>query len=404
MTDVLILSRRGSGGVEHLAELVTGLGHRPVLVSERQPDLNAAHCAAHVVVDWTASVEEIVKHVVAQGIEPAGVLTMVDSFVGLQVNLARAHGFPAPSDRRAVLTNKAHVRAEIRALGVSDLEFVAGTAGTLPVAAVRRYPVIVKPAVESGASWLVARADDEDELRLRLHRMVEAQGDDFEVIVEDYLDGTEFSIDGPVLDGRFTPLFPAEKAGHDEHRHHDAGLLINPPQSASVCDAVEATVKVINALAAELRLHRMWLHVEGRALNSGGSELVEINTRPGGGVYRAAVLHACGIDPFWECVQMTLDQKYVPDFRTIPRGDELFAILPLSVHQAGWMHTTTDPASWRSIEGVVTGYAHQDLEVTDLERENFYAQLVLTAADVPSLHRIADQVRSVLHCSISEDK
>lgn len=279
--DVLIYSKRFEGGVRLVSRMLSEMGRRPVLVSDEPEDVNRDHCAAHVVVDWeTASLEELVTAVEAAGVVPTAVVNFVESLISWQVRTARHYGLEGGENGREVLLSKARVRAAMTDRGLSTLPFVAGTVSSLDVDAVTSYPVIVKPDQDSGGSRLVRRAKDAVELRSRLKELADSVGPDTDAIVEQYIDGVEFSVDGPALDGRFHPLIEVEKTEHDNLRHHDAGLLISPPPSAHVRQAVRELSERVGALYASLGLGSSWLHVEGRVRADGTCELVEINPAP----------------------------------------------------------------------------------------------------------------------------
>jgi len=398
MADVLVLSRHGAGGVRQVAEILTQLGHRAVLLSELPDDANREVCAAHLTIDWDkADPDQVAAAAEAAQVRPAAVVNMVESLIGWQVGISHRFGLPGGADGRAILADKALVRAELRRMGLSDVAFVAGRAADVDIEAVRSYPVILKPSRESGSSRLVARADGPDQLRDRLRELVAGGSGDLGVIVEDYLDGTEFSVDGPVVGGRFVGLFAVEKPDHDERRHHDAGLLIAPPQSEPVQRGRERLVAMVSALCTEAPLAGLWLHVEGRALADGRTELLEINARPGGGVHRAAILHSCGVDPFWEAIQMALDEHYTTDCAGLAQGSQLFGMRPFEIYEVGRVAEATTLEEWQKIDGVLLGYAQAGFEVTSLEKENFFGEVLLTASSVQELRRVANRVEQVFH-------
>ncbi|OIK25085.1 ATP-grasp domain-containing protein [Streptomyces malaysiense] len=395
--DVLIYSKRFEGGVRLVSRMLSEMGRRPVLVSDEPEDVNRDHCAAHIVVDWAkASLEELVAAVDAAGVEPTAVVNFVDSLISWQVRTARHYGLAGGESGREVLLSKARVRAAMTDLGLSSLPFVAGTAAALDVGAVTSYPVIVKPDQDSGGSRLVRRAADAGELSSRLKELADTVGPDTDALVEEYIDGVEFSVDGPVLDGLFHPLFEVEKTEHDNLRHHDAGLLVSPPPSAHVRQAVRDLSERIGALCASLGLGAGWLHVEGRVRADGSCELVEINPRPGGRMYRAATRRTCGVDPIDMSVRMALGER--PDDAPAGAargGTELLAMLPFEADRVGTLVSATSVEELKRIPGVVDGYLFEDFRVVTMDRENFFAEAMILAADVAGLHEIAEQVRSV---------
>ncbi|MCT2545003.1 acetyl-CoA carboxylase biotin carboxylase subunit family protein [Streptomyces atratus] len=395
--DVLIYSKRFEGGVRLVSRMLSEMGRRPILVSDEPEDVNRDHCAAHVVVDWeTASLEELVTAVEAAGVVPTAVVNFVESLISWQVRTARHYGLEGGENGREVLLSKARVRAAMTDRGLSSLPFVAGTVSSLDVDAVTSYPVIVKPDQDSGGSRLVRRAKDAVELRSRLKELADSVGPDTDAIVEQYIDGVEFSVDGPVLDGRFHPLFEVEKTEHDNLRHHDAGLLISPPPSAHVRQAVRELSERVGALYASLGLGSSWLHVEGRVRADGTCELVEINPRPGGRMYRAATQRVCGVDPIDMSVRMALGERLDGALAgATPGGTELLAMLPFEADRVGTLASATSVEELKRIPGVVDGYLFENFRVVTMDRENFFAEAMITADSVADLHEIAEQVRSV---------
>ncbi|MEU1661773.1 ATP-grasp domain-containing protein [Streptomyces griseofuscus] len=395
--DVLIYSKRFEGGVRLVSRMLSDMGRRPVLVSDEPKDVNRDHCAAHIVVDWEqASLAELVAAVDAAGVEPTAVVNFVDSLISWQVRTARHYGLPGGERGREVLLSKARVRAAMTERGLSSLPFVAGTVAALEVEAVTAYPVIVKPDQDSGGSRLVRRAENAVELRSRLKDLADIMGPDTDAIVEEYIDGVEFSVDGPVLEGLFHPLFEVEKTEHDNQRHHDAGLLISPPPSAHVRQAVRDLSERIGTLCASLGLEGSWFHVEGRARADGSCELVEINPRPGGRMYRAATQRTCGVDPIDMSVRMALGERLDDALAGATRGGgELLAMLPFEADRVGTLVSATPVEELKRIPGVVDGYLFDNFRVVTMERENFFAEAMIIAEGVADLHEIAEQVRSV---------
>ncbi|MFE7465948.1 acetyl-CoA carboxylase biotin carboxylase subunit family protein [Streptomyces sp. NPDC057499] len=395
--DVLIYSKRFEGGVRLVSRMLSDMGRRPVLVSDEPEDVNRDHCAAHVVVDWEkASLAELVAAVEAAGVVPTAVVNFVESLISWQVRTARHYGLVGGEDGREVLLSKARVRAAMADRGLSALPFVAGTVASLDVDAVTSYPVIVKPDQDSGGSRLVRRADDAAELRACLQELADSVDPETDAIVEEYIDGVEFSVDGPVLEGRFHPLFEVEKTEHDNLRNHDAGLLVSPPPSALVRQAVRELAERVGVLYASLGVKSSWLHVEGRVRADGTCELVEINPRPGGRMYRAATQRACGVDPIDMSVRMALGESLDGALAgATPGGTELLAMLPFEADSVGALVSATSVEELKRIPGVVDGYLFEDFRVVTMDRENFFAEAMITADSVAGLHEIAEQVRAV---------
>ncbi|MGW2864438.1 ATP-grasp domain-containing protein [Streptomyces sp. NPDC001205] len=394
--DVLIYSKRFAGGVRIVSRMLSDMGRRPVLVSDEPDDVNRDHCAAHVVIDWArADLDDFVAAIDAAGVIPTAIVNFVEPLISWQTRTARHYGLPGGEPGRETLLSKAAVRQAMAAEELSALPFTSGPAGSLGVETVTSYPVIVKPDKDSGGSRMVRRADSPAELRSRLDEIAGALGPDGHVIVEEYIDGTEFSVDGAVLQGRFVPLLSVEKTEHDEARHHDAGLRIAPPPSDLVRRGARQLTRTVGALCVALGLQGSWLHVEGRVREDGTCELIEINPRPGGGLYRIATQHTCGIDPIELSVRMALGEELDIGLLEKPAADHdlLVALLPFEADRVGTLVSATPLDELKLLPGVVDGYQFEGFRVTSMDQENFFTEVLITAESVAGLREIAQQVR-----------
>ncbi|MFI6764184.1 acetyl-CoA carboxylase biotin carboxylase subunit family protein [Streptomyces sp. NPDC050355] len=393
--EVLVFSKRSVGGVRHIAELLKERGKRPVLVSENPDDRNRDACDAHIVVDWDdATLEDAVAAVDAAGVIPTAVVNLVDPLVRWQARIARHYGLPGGDAAREVLVSKARVRDGMRRLGLSSAWSDSGPAGSYPVEAVPKYPVIVKPCVDSGSSRLVRRAENAQQLRDHLRDIARAAGAGFEVIVEEHFGGREVSIDGPVIDGTFRGLLYVDKRVRDEERNHDTGLLISPLLDDHVRAGAEAMVQKISELCTDLGLARGWLHVEARVLDDGTAELIEINPRVAGGMHPAAITRTCGVDAVEAMILMALGEEDLQLLQGAEHNGELLGIVNVEALRKGRITDTTPLDEMKKIPGVVDGYLRDSFEVFSLDSENFFAAFLITGDSESDLHRTADHVRA----------
>lgn len=386
MKSVLIFSRQHFGGVAQVAGQLRARGLRSVLVSELPDNRHRDRCDDHVVVDWAAEdLSVLTTRLDQRGIEPLGVVNMLETLTPWQIGLAAHYDTPGAEEGRHVLLSKVLVREHMRALGLSDIRFSGDPA------AVDFFPAMVKPARDSGASRLVGRVDGPDELLAYQRRLAEAGFADTELIIEEYLPGIEFSVDGPVVDGRFHPLLAVEKPEHDDVRHHDAGLEFHPPQQDHVREGVRVLCERINTLCADLRLDQFWLHFEGRATEDGRTELIEINPRPGGGMIPAAVREISGIDPIEALVSMTLGEFTME--QSIPLRDRpIIGWIDMEGDELGTVEVSTTQEDLRELPGVIGAQITDGYRITDLEQENFFLRFAVTA---DSMSQLRDRVETV---------
>ncbi|MEV7185434.1 ATP-grasp domain-containing protein [Kitasatospora sp. NPDC093102] len=378
-----------------MANLLREQGRRPILLSEDRDDMNREACDAHVVVDWDgATVEQAIAALEAAGVAPSAVVNLVDPLVDWQARLARHYGLPGGEPAREVLVSKARVRAEMRRLGLSPLWFDSGPAGSYRAEAVPAYPVIVKPCVESGASRFVRRAESEGELRGHLADIAEAAGAEFEIIIEEQIDGTEISIDGPLIDGEFHALFFIDKRDRDEERNHDTGMLVSPLFGDHLRAGADSVVRTISAFCTDLGLARGWLHVEARVREDGSAELIEINPRVGGPFHPTAIKRTCGIDAIETMILMALEQEDVGQLRAAVRSDEAIGLVQIEADQEGTVVDATPLEQMKKIPGVVDGYVWESYRVTSLDHENFFATFLVSGKDEADLDEAARRVHA----------
>lgn len=399
---VLVLSIRGGGGVRPTAHILRAKSLHSVLVSSDATDRNRDACDDHIVVDWNADeLSTLDSRLAARGIRPIAVVNNVEPLIGWQVAILEHYGLLLGDSGLRTLGSKTTVRETLRRLGLSDLRFWGFPAAKLDTAGVDHYPVILKPSQDSGASRFVRRADDEEHLRQCVAEFLTVLPGDTELIAEEYIAGTEHSLDGPVLDGRFQPLLHVEKTGHDERRHHDAGLCVSPPNDPLVGNAVPDVRRLIDAVCRELNLDRLWLHVEARTRLDGSTELVEINTRPGGRLYRAAVIRTAGIDPFEANLRLSLPDADISDIRAAHRNAELIGMVVFDADSTGTVRATTTRDEMLGIDGVVDALISDGLEITTLEQENTVAEALVVADSISALTAVEDRVRALVKYDIN---
>jgi hypothetical protein len=293
-----------------------------------------------------------------------------------------------------VLASKTLVRDHMRALGLSTIRFCGDPAE------VDFFPAIVKPSRGSSASWLVRRVDSPAELLAYQRHLAERGFVDTELIIEEYLPGIEFSVDGPVVGGRFHPVLAVEKPDHDDTRHHDAGLRIHPPQQDHVRDGVRALSETIGTLCADLRLDQLWLHVEGRAGEDGRTELVEINPRFGGGMYPTAIHEISGIDPMEAVISMSLGEFTLERLGPL-RDRTIIGWVDVEADELGHVEISTTADDLCELPGVIKAEVVNGYQVSDLEKENYFLRFVMKADSVSQLRARAATVLSTVDYRIT---
>jgi len=258
------------------------------------------YLVGHTVVD-TLDADAMTAAVRAIPGPVAGILSYDEARIAATAVVAERFGLPT-SPPAAVLRcrDKWLTRQALAAAGVPQAASVAVGSQDEAVAAAARigYPVVLKPR-NLAASFGVSRADDEAGLpaayaQARGVSLPEApERFEQDVLVEEYLDGPEISVDAVVAGGLVEPLVVAHKQtgyppSFEETGHlvDAADPLLTDPRLAAVLTAAHAAVGYTTGTT----------HTELRR-TAAGFKVIEINGRLGGDMIPLLGLLAGGPDP-----------------------------------------------------------------------------------------------------------
>jgi biotin carboxylase len=197
------------------------------------------------------------------------------------------------------LRDKIRMKQALGPLGAAAGVLVAdGDDGTAAAAAPGlRFPAVVKP-VDGCGSLMVRRVESADHLRAELARIRRAPLEDMglrvgsAVLVEPYIDGPEFSVEGFVADGRVTVAAVTEKRLGPEPHFVELGHVVEARvDSAQRADLARTAVLALGALGVTVGA----FHVEVR-LSSRGPVVIEVAARLGGDLIPELVARTHGRD------------------------------------------------------------------------------------------------------------
>ncbi|KUO04678.1 ATP-grasp domain-containing protein [Streptomyces caeruleatus] len=225
----------------------------------------------------------------------AGVVTWTEWYLVPVARLARRLGLPttAPEALRAC-RNKAAARALFARHGVPSATSVSvrDVQEARTAAARIGYPVVIKPAAHAGSIG-VTRASTPGELDAAYavaERVVGRGGENTEVLVEEYLDGPEVSVECATYRGRTAVVAVTRKT---------LGLQPGFEEIAHCVDAADPLLAIV-APAAEAAVTALGVtdgvsHVEMRLVD-GRPRLIEVNARLAGDLIGHLVQLATGVD------------------------------------------------------------------------------------------------------------
>ncbi len=215
--------------------------------------------------------------------EIAGVMGVDDRTTVVAAHVARRLGLPySPTDAVEAAGNKHLQRRRLAAAGVRVPAFQLVDLAELAAARTVSFPVVVKP-LDLSASRGVIRANDEAELRRAqgiIREIVQEAGAGTRVLVEEYVPGAEYAVEGAVIDGRFVPIAVFEKPDPLDGPFFEETIYLTPPRipDTTLGEIVAGVAAAIRALG----LTRGPVHAEVR-VNENGVWLIECAARPIGG-------------------------------------------------------------------------------------------------------------------------
>lgn len=267
------------------------------LLQGTEPTWEAPYIVGHTVVD---TLDAAAMTDAAARLGAAGVLCWSEVRIEAAAMLAEALGLPGGEPKAIRQCRDKHLtRIALSAAGVPQPLSLPAADLTEALAAARRvgYPVVLKPRALAG-SYGVVKVESADQLgeafgHVGQTRLAGAPAYASDVLVEEYADGPEISIDAVCVNGEVTPLFVARKRLGFPPYFEETGHLVDAADPL-LTDA--SLRRMLTAAHAAVGLITGWTHTEIR-LSGRGPRLVEINARIGGDMIPYLGRLATGIDP-----------------------------------------------------------------------------------------------------------
>jgi biotin carboxylase len=300
MPKLLYLGVGGEGDSKrYIAEALSSQGYDLVVLSRRLPAWIAS-CTLHgESVDLTRA--DAANRVVAIAREYAvdGVFTCDEAYVELAADVARALRLPGLTPEAAMLCRDKHaMRRRLRRAGVPSPHsiMIGSLAQARDAADMIGYPVVLKPR-NLGGSVGVVRADGPADVERFFAVALDAHIAGFKplsgLLVEDYLDGPEFSVESVSANGVTTICGITEKVLGFPPFFEETGHFARRVDALDPGDArlAEVTRSVHEALGVTTGVTHCELRV-----TTDGPYVVEIAARPGGDRIPLITKLASGID------------------------------------------------------------------------------------------------------------
>lgn len=337
-----------------------------------------------------------------------GVLAVGDRPVVLAARAAEALGVPgnAPDAARAT-TDKRLARARLLRGGLPVPWFVEVQAGADIDALARElpYPVVIKPVGLSGSRGVI-RADSRRDLTaaharvsaLLARREIRARrtGLERDLLIEEYIEGQEYAVEGLVDAGGFRALAVFDKPDPLEGPFFEETIYVTPsaappPVQAAILDAIGRAV-------AALGLQHGPVHAECR-VNGRGVFVLEIAARPIGGLcsrilrFDAGAAAAVGAGDDGPAVRATVSLEHLllrhalgEDVTRVRREDRAAAVMMIPIPRRGIFKSVSGEEEARAVPGIdeIRMTAKRDQLLEPLPEAGSYLGFIFARARTPA--------------------
>jgi biotin carboxylase len=265
------------------------------LLGYRRPTWEKPYVSAYASADLEDP-EYLIRE--ARKLFPLGMVTYDERLVQNTAQAAEALGLPGPGlDAVIRCKDKSRMRQRLAEADLSPVKFAVthDSSAAAAAAASIGYPVVLKPRALSGSIGVV-RVDDEAQLREYFDvahgaRVGLSAITHPGVLIEEYLDGPEYSVDAITHRGVTTPVVVAEKVLAFPPYFEEAGHIVPARTVPGLDEAIALVVRAHRAMG----LDTVATHTEFR-LTPRGPRIIELNARLGGDLIPYLGQLALGVD------------------------------------------------------------------------------------------------------------
>jgi biotin carboxylase len=360
---LLLLSTTTGYQLRSFGDAARELGVEIVFATDRCHTLDDPWRDAAVPVRFHDEEASLAAIVAAGRVRPIeGVLAVGDRPVVLAARAAEALGLPGnPPGAARASAHKRLARECFAQAGLLVPAFlpISIDQGIEEAAATVEYPVVLKPVGLSGSRGVV-RADDSAQLRAAFGRVaallarpeIRAQrtGLERELLIEAFVEGPEYAIEGLLTDGAFTALAIFDKPDPLDGPFFEETIYVTPSR---LTDSIQTEIADCTAgAAAALGLRHGPVHAELR-INEAGPWIVEIAGRSIGGLCSQTLRFG----PDVSLEELILRQAVGLEIETMNREDIARGVMMIPIPEAGLL---------KSIKGIEAAEAVPGIESVEI--------------------------------------
>jgi biotin carboxylase len=332
-----------------------------------------------------------------------GVVALGDRPTRIAARVMESLGLPGhPPDAAGAAGNKHQTRDRLRLARLLVPWFMAtdASADLRELASAVHFPCVVKPLALSGSRG-VMRADHEAELVAALYRLrtllqspdirSERRPDHERVIVEGFIPGREYAVEGILSAGRLKVLAIFDKPEPLDGPFFEETIYVTPSR-ASV-EVQRLIIQTIEHAVRAIGLHHGPIHAECRA-NDEGVYVLEVAARPIGGLCARALRFAAGGVTI-SLEELILRHSVGRSVDEWQREAAASGVMMIPIPRRGILRRVSGLDHARAVPGVadVRITAKIDQRLLPLPEGASYLGFVFARADQPA------EVERALHCA-----
>jgi biotin carboxylase len=258
-----------------------------------------------------------------------------------------------------------------------------------PAVVARRvpYPCVVKP-LSLSASRGVIRADDPQQLEAAMREVIEILGEatlspedpaSRQVLIESFIHGREFALEGLMIDGQLIVLALFDKPDPLDGPYFEETIYITP--SRLPAEAQQAIARSTASAAAALGLREGPVHAEVR-LNEQGPWIVEVAARSVGGLCSNALRFGTADVSLEEII---LRQAVRLEIASLQRERQPAGVMMIPIPRGGILRDVRGLAEAKAVPGVedVAISIPRGHAVVPLPRGSQYLGFIFSRAETP---------------------
>ncbi|HTM05313.1 MAG TPA: ATP-grasp domain-containing protein [Vicinamibacterales bacterium] len=408
---IVLLATTTGYQIRSFGEAARALGVRLVIASDRCDHLDDPWHDDAIPIRFQDPEGSAQRVLDALGDPPAGVIAVGDRPTVLAAHLAARAGLPGnPPDAADRSRNKLAARQAWRSAGLLTPAFdiVPSGSDAESIATAASYPAVVKPLALSGSRGVI-RVDTPDECRAALDRVRRLlHADDIRgerdavhevMLIESFIPGCEFAVEGVLTNGVFTPFAIFDKPDPLDGPFFEETIYVTPSRAAA--SVQQLIVETVSEAALALGLRHGPVHAECR-VNDRGVFVLEVAARPIGGLCSRALRF--GDDASLE--EVLLRHAAGEDVRGIQRETAASGVMMIPIPARGVFRGVDGVEAARAVSLIndVKITAKQDALLLPLPEGRSYLGFIFARGDTAmAVERALREAHARLHFTIERE-